>query len=232
MTIKYHYDIDQGTPEWHELRRGIITASAISSMLTAGGKIADNASSRRACYEIAIERITGFYEETPTTFAMARGHDDEQLAREVYAAHKEPVTECGFITNNRHGVMIGCSPDGLVGDNGGIECKSRLHAIQLEVILANAVPSEYVAQIQTCLLVSERDWWDFLSIPSFGGGKMLVKRVFPDLKYQKLLVEAAKTCEQRVSDIIGAYKKTLDRGDITLLDVPRREPEPADEVKL
>ena len=80
--------------------------------------------------------------------------------------------------------------------------------------------------------MSERDWWDFLSIPSFGGGKMLVKRVFPDLKYQKLLIEAAQTCEQRVADIIGAYKKTLDRGDITLLDVPRREPEPTDEVKI
>ena len=131
MTIQYHYDIEQGTDEWHDIRRGKITASSIKAMLTSKLAIADNETSRRAVLKIASERISGFTEETGTTFSMSRGHDDEVMAREIYSDHRDHVTECGFVTNNDHGVMICCSPDGLVGDYGGIEVKSRLHDLQV-----------------------------------------------------------------------------------------------------
>lgn len=232
MTITYHRDIEQGTEEWHKLRCGVITASTIKKMLTPTGKIANNDTSRRVVSEIAAERLSGFQEETCTTFAMMRGHDDEELAREVYAANVAPVDECGFITNDDHGFVIGCSPDGLIGEDGGFECKSRLHAIQIQTIIEGTVPDEFVAQIQTCLLVTGRKWWDFCSTPSFGGSKALLIRVTPDPVWQERLIEAATECERRVQETIAAYKAAIDNPSVRLLDIPRREPEPTDEVKL
>lgn len=232
MTTTYHTEIEQGTPEWHEIRCGVITASAIKHMLTATGKIANNETSRRVVAEIASERLSGYSEETATTFAMVRGHDDEELAREVYTANVAPVDECGFITNDEYGFVIGCSPDGLIGDDGGWECKSRLHAIQLQTIIDGTVPDEFMAQIQTCLLVSGRKWWDFCSTPSYGGSKALLVRVLPDPVWHARLIEAATECERRVQELIEAYQKAVDSPNVRLLDIPRRENEPTDEVKV
>lgn len=232
MPITYHYDIEQGTDEWHDLRRGKITASAIKAMLTATGKIADNETSRRVAYQLAAERINGFRDESPSSYHIERGHTDEAVARELYSEHIAPVTECGFVTNDDHGVVICCSPDGLVADHGGIEVKSRLHALQLQTVISGEMPKDYYAQVQTCLLVTGREWWDFISTPANGGGKMMVKTIYPDRVFQELLIEAAKTLEERIQGIIAHYEKSLDTDGITFINVPRQEPEPSCEVKL
>ena len=223
MTILYHYDIEQGTDEWHNIRRGKITASAIGAMLTPSRKIANNQGSREAVYRIAAERITDYTDETATTFAMQRGHDDEALARQIYTENTNaPVTECGFVMNDEHGVTICCSPDGLVHSEGGIEVKSRLHNLQLETILSGDVPAKFVAQIQTCLLVTGRKWWDFCSFPAFGGGKMMVKTCEVDLEWREILIEAATVCEQRVQEVLARYQEIVDKGEVMLFDAPRR----------
>lgn len=222
MTILYHYDIEQGTDEWHNIRRGKITASSIKAMLTAKRAIADNETSRRAVLKIASERITDYTEETGTTLSMQRGHDDEVTARQIYSEQVAPVTECGFVTNDDHGVMICCSPDGLVHSEGGIEVKSRLHDLQLKTILEHSTPDEYVAQIQTNLLVTGRKWWDFCSFPAFGGGKMMVKTCEVDLEWREILIEAATVCEQRVQEVLARYQEIVDKGEVMLFDAPRR----------
>lgn len=230
--IKVYKDIEQGTPEWHEARRGVITASKIGEMLTAKYAIADNAASRRAVYELASERMSGFTEEMPTTFAMQRGHDDEDFAISLYHEKCEPVERVGFVTNDILGVTIGCSPDALVGTYGGVECKSRLHAIQFETIISGEMPSDFLIQVQTCLLVTGREWWDFLSCPAFGGAKMMVKRIFPDKNIQSLIIDAACECESRVQKVISAYENAIKNPDIRFIDMARREPELSDEVRI
>ena len=40
--IRYHYDIEQGTPEWLSLRCGILTASEIKLIITPTLKVASN----------------------------------------------------------------------------------------------------------------------------------------------------------------------------------------------
>ena len=109
---------------------------------------------------------------------MLRGEWDEVEARIKYREHFGPVTECGFITNDDNGFVIGYSPDGLVGDDGLIECKSRRQRFQVKTISADQVPAEYMLQLQTGLLVTGRQWIDFVSY--CGGMPMYVKRVFPD----------------------------------------------------
>ena len=232
MTIKIYEHIEQGTEEWHEVRRGVITASKVGAMLTATGKIANNATSRRAVLELASERLSGFTEETATTYAMRRGHDDEELAIEIYSEKVAPVRRVGFVTNDEYGLLIGCSPDGLVGEDGGVECKSRLHAIQLQTIIDGVVPDEFKVQIQFSMLVLNRPWWDFISAPAFGGSKIMLIKTEPDLSMKSLLIDAAHECERRVKEAIAEYQNRIADGSLRFLDMPRREPEISDVVRL
>ena len=66
---------------------------------------------------------------------MLRGIEDEVEARILYAAQYAPVQDMGFITNDRWGFTLGFSPDGLIGDDGFLECKSRRQKFQVQTII-------------------------------------------------------------------------------------------------
>lgn len=201
--ITYHHDIEQGTPEWHELRRGVLTSTAIKTLITPTGKLADNDKTRAHVYEVAAQRITGRTEDTYLSFDMMRGHTEEMLARPLYARHYSPVTECGFITNNSLGFLVGYSPDGLVGEDGLIEIKSAKAKIQVERITNGGMPNEHYAQVQTGLWVTGRKWCDFISYSN--GMKMMVVRVNVDPAYHALIEQAAVAFEAKVNEVITAY---------------------------
>lgn len=203
MNPTYHFDIDQGLPEWHDLRRGMLTSTAIKTLITPTGKLADNDKTRAHVYEIAAQRITGRTEESFQSFDMMRGHAEEVLARDLYAKHYAPVKECGFVVNQSLGFAVGYSPDGLVGEDGLIEIKSAKSRIQVERIATGGVPTEHIAQIQTGLWVTGRAWCDFIS---YGNGmKMMVYRLFADPSYHALIEQAARTFETKVAEVIAAY---------------------------
>ncbi len=157
---------------------------------------------------LVAERITGWSDPVFTTQNMFRGVLDEPIARKVYAEHYGAVTEVGFIVRDDWGFSIGYSPDGLVGDDGLIEIKSRLSRIQLTSILAGDVPAENVAQIQCGLLVSGRKWCDYVS---FCGGMPLWKtRVYPDPEWQRAIVEAVIQFEENAAAMIADYRAAVD----------------------
>lgn len=201
--IKYHYDIEQGTPEWHDIRRGVLTSTAIKTLITPTGKLADNDKTRAHVYEVAAQRITARTEDNYMSFDMMRGHTEEILARELYAKHYAPVTECGFITNDSLGFTVGYSPDGLVGEDGLIEIKSAKAKIQVQRIVDVVVPIEHYAQVQTGLWVTGRQWCDFISYSN--GMKMMVVRVNADPAYHALIEQAAKAFEAKVAEVMMAY---------------------------
>ena len=215
--IRYHHDIEQGSEEWHALRCGIPTASEIRLMITQSLKTASNNKERAHLFELLGQRITGYTEPRYISDDMLRGYDDEIEARIRYAEHFAPVTECGFITNDDHGFVIGYSPDGLVDDDGLIECKSRRQKFQVETILADRVPEEYMLQIQTGLLVTGREWLDFVSYCA--GLPMYVKRVFPDARYQEAIIAAATDFERRLQEAQQKYAAWLDRQPVVITTV-------------
>lgn len=188
-------------------------------IITPTGKVANNDKTRTHAYELAFQRITGFVEPQYVSDAMLRGQDDEIYARAAYAEHYAPVTETGFITNDQWGFTIGYSPDGLVGDDGLIECKSRLGKYQVQTIATNEVPDEYMLQLQTGLLVTGRKWIDFISYS--GGLPMFVKRVLPDLELQDAIIAAATAFETRIAEITQEYHATL--ATMKLIPTERRE---------
>ena len=199
----YHNDIEQGTDAWLAIRNGILTASEIKLIMTPTRKPANNDKSRAHIWEIAAQRISGHTEPRFITDDMIRGHNDEILARDLYSEKYAPVTECGFITRLIGGVTFGYSPDGLVGDDGLIEIKSRRQRYQVETIMSGQVPAEYMAQIQTGLMVTGRAWLDFISYSA--GLPMFVSRVYPDFTYQAAITEAAIEFDEAVEAIIDTY---------------------------
>ena len=205
--IRYHYDIEQGTPEWLALRCGILTASEIKLIMTPTLKVASNDKERAHLFELLAQRITDYTEPRFVSDDMLRGHEDEIEARIKYAEHYAPVKECGFITRNMGGIVIGYSPDGLVGDDGLIECKSRRQKYQVETIMADEVPAEYMLQIQAGLLVSGRQWLDFISYSA--GLPMFVKRVLPDERYRAAIIAAATEFENRLQLALDRYQSAL-----------------------
>lgn len=208
MSLHTYNDIEQGTEEWLALRRGIVTASTVGQLITAKTlKPADNDYSRALTALLVSERITGWTESTWVNADMQRGIDDEPRARDLYSETYEPVTEVGFLVRDDWGFSIGFSPDGLVGEDGLIECKSRKPRKHLQTILAGEVPPENIAQIQCGLLVSGRSWCDYLSFAS--GMPLWRKRVTPDLRWFDAIIAAVTKFEATAEDMIAQYNKAV-----------------------
>ena len=179
MSLHEHADLIQGSDEWLAARRGIVTASVVGQLITPKTiKPASNDTSRALTTLLVAERITGWTDPVYVSDDMLRGTMDEPVARDIYARHFAPVTELGFMTRDDWGWSIGYSPDGLVGDDGLIEVKSRRAKKHVATVLADQVPLENMAQIQAGLLVSGRAWCDYISY--CGGMPMWIKRVHPD----------------------------------------------------
>lgn len=222
MGIVYHNDLIQGSDEWLAQRCGILSASEMKNIITPTLKVANNDKTRAHAYELAFQRITKFVEPQYVSDAMLRGQEDEIYARAAYEQHYAPVTETGFVTNDRWGFVIGYSPDGVVGDDGLIECKSRCGKYQVQTVSRDEVPDEYRIQLQTALLVSERKWIDFISY--CGGLPMFVKRVDPDPEVQEAIIAAAIAFEARVAEIEREYRATI-AAMPKLIPTERREAE-------
>jgi hypothetical protein len=157
-------DFPQRSPEWHAARLGRLCASDAKDML-ATIKSGEAAARKHLRMRLALERLTqsppdpGFM-----SAAMQRGIDKEIDARLAYeAATGVLVNPVSFIASDA--LMIGCSPDGLIDDDGGLELKcpeSATHAGYLRMDTRQC-PAEHVAQIKHSLLVTGRAWWDFAS---------------------------------------------------------------------
>ena len=164
---------------------------------------ANTDTARALTLSLVAERITGHVEPVIPSRDMERGTLDEPYARDIYSERYEPATEVGFMVREFDGYKIGYSPDGLVGENGLIEIKSRKQKIQLKAFLDDAVPAENMAQIQTGLLVSGRLWCDYVSYS--GGMPLYVKRVYPDQRWFDAIHAAAEQFEKNAADIIDTY---------------------------
>ena len=228
MALHTYDDVEQGTEEWLALRRGIVTASTVGQLLTATGRPANNDTSRRLTLALVAERITGESEPTYMNDDMLRGHLEEPIARDFYAEHfadGELVTTTGFMVNDGYGWQLGFSPDGLVGDHGLIEIKAPRAKAHLATFLADAVPDRHMAQIQAGLLVSGREWCDFVSW--FGGQPPFVKRVYAQPKWTEAIVNAVADFEQVAEDMTHRYDLAT-RG----LPATERRIELTDEIKV
>ncbi len=206
--VKTFHEIEQRTDEWFEQRRGIITASAVGLLIT--GKTlapADNEISRGLVAQVAAERITGHVDFTAQSIDMARGVEDEPWAIDAYSEHKAPVEPCGFMVRSWDGGQLGYSPDGLVGDDGLIEVKSRRGKKQVQTVLSGVVPAENYAQCQAGLFVSGRAWLDYVSYAA--DMHLFVVRVYPSQTWFDALQAAVEAFEVAVTSTVDTYRQAV-----------------------
>lgn len=210
MTLKVYDQLAQGTDEWLEARRGIVTASEVHKLLTAKGDIANNQTSRGYIAQLAAERITGHVEPFYATRDMERGNVEEVYARQAYEEHHHAsVDEVGLMVRDLGGgVLLGYSPDGLVDEDGGIEIKSRKARIQIDTIF-NGVPPSTIPQLLAGFIVSGRDWIDYCSYSN--GMPFWVRRVGrADHDLEQAIIQAVKQAEVAINDLITEYQTKVE----------------------
>lgn len=196
--------MEQGSAEWLQARLGIATSSELDCLLVNGkGEGGFGVAAYTYMDQLIGERITGEAAEIPfQTKATIRGHEQEGIANGLYEALEGvSVQSAGIILN--HG--MGYSPDGLIGDDGLIEIKTKLPKFQVGVILSGEVPKEHVTQCQSGLWISGREWIDFISF--WPGMPLFVKRMHRDEKLIEKMAERVSTfyeiLENRMNRVLG-----------------------------
>lgn len=199
-------DVEQRSDEWLALRCGIPTASNFDRIITpASGKPSTSATAYRR--ELLAEWITGVPSGPPSSGWMQRGTEMEPEARSFYEFDSDcEVQEAGFVFLDER-QLVGCSPDGLVGDDGGIEIKCPAPHTHVGYLIDARMPTAYIPQVQGLLWVTGRKWCDFISYhPDM---EPLIVRVMRDEDY---IGRMATLIETFVATMLQERELLLARG--------------------
>lgn len=195
-------NFEQCSQEWFAARLGRPSASQFDKIITTKGERSKQRT--KYMYQLAGERISGAREESYTNAAMQRGTEMEPEARSLYELlHDVQVDQVGMCYKDE-ARLFSCSPDGLVGDNGGLEIKCPSMAVHIEYLIGGKLPTDYFQQVHGSLLITGREWWDFASY--YPGIKPLIVRVYPDEKFLAALEsELILFCEE-LADVVEKIK--------------------------
>ena len=162
FTTEDRIAVQQGTPEWHQLRAGKVTASRVADIL-AKTKTGPSASRQNYLIELAIQRTTGIIAESYSNAAMEWGTQTEPQARVAYEVNTNNFVDQVAFIDHPTIAWFGCSPDGLVSDRGLVEIKCPNSATHWEYFKSKEPPKKYFIQMQAQMAVTGRDWCDFIS---------------------------------------------------------------------
>ena len=191
-------EAEQGSEEWLAARVGRPSASQFHKLVTSKGKASTSAD--KYIDLMISERLTGRSELIFVTDAMQRGTDLEPEARAYYElVTGNEVEEVGFILDDSG--EFGCSPDGLVGYDGGVEIKCPAAHNHVAWARKGVCPSKHYAQVQGCMYITGRKWWDFMSYhPDI---KPLIVRVERD---EEFITNLAEQILLAVTEIISEVR--------------------------
>ena len=203
---------EQGSPEWFAARLGKVTASRVADVLP---KIKEGESASRKNYkaDLVAERLTKQKTLGFSSTAMQWGVETEHQARAAYEVTTGDFVEQIAFVDHPAIVNFGCSPDGLVGDDGLIEIKCPNTATHLEYLEADAPPKKYFIQMQSQMAVTGRKWCDFVSFdPRLPDGlELLIVRVNRDDKYIKIMEDEVSKFLQEVDNKVESLTKRNDK---------------------
>ena len=200
--VKYavRADFAQRTDEWYTTRLGKLTASKAQAIGNCGKGL------ETLCWEKAAEILTGKGHEQLENADITRGIELEDEARGAYTLETGNLVEqVGFV---EYGEYAGCSPDGLVNDDGGIEIKCKNDVNHIKLMVERKIDSGYMWQVQMNLLVTDRKWWDFVSYnPNFTDNPLIIIRVYPEKEMQDKLKEGIRIGAKRIKEILSEVEK-------------------------
>lgn len=227
--MKIHRDISQGSLEWNALRAGKVTASELDRLVSPLGKVRTGDGPRSYLMEKVAEAWTGTTLPTAVFWDGDQGQFLEEFARPAFTFETGmEVEQVGFISSDDG--RMGCSPDGLIGADCGLEIKCAHIEKHVGYLLAGVVPPDYVLQVQGSLYVTGFPTWKFFSFRR--GLPPLILTVEPDEKIQEAIAEAVAafteamdTALARLTELNGGVRPERP----TLAPMPLFNPPPQEE---
>ncbi len=233
-------DCVQGTDTWWEAKRGVPSASNFDQIITPK-KMTASASQipfiTRLIEDIKNPSPNYFTTQGgPVNAATDYGRATEDEARRWYEIQPEAgkVTQVGFCLTDDG--RFGCSPDGLVDPDGGLELKCPTRHVHLLYLLAGVLPLEYKCQVHGCLVVTGRKWWDFVSyckdeekfrvrvVPDAFTQAMRIQMEVFDVKFQAAK-KRFKVTAQDEEPLTDLTKQTVEEHVRQLLEIERQMPD-------
>jgi len=208
------HDVEQNSDEWYLLRAGKVTASSLSKVMANYGK-AFGEPAKKYAVDIALQQLTGSTSGGGySNEHMARGHEEEPLARMAYEdRYFCDVSNGGFFEDGD----TGTSPDGLVGSDGIIEIKSAIPSVHYARIAKQSFDSAYKWQLVGHLKITGRDWVDFISYCSdFPEDKSL----YVHRSYREDFTEEFKMVDGRLDEfrkVIASSKQVILNNDYSII---------------
>jgi len=198
--VKIYKNIEQGTPEWHELRKGKMTASHANTISVAGKGL------ETYVYEIVAGMLSSAEPENFVSKDMERGNELEAQARVMYELETgNKVEEVGFVEIDEYS---GASPDGLIGDDGGLEIKCHNDKNHLLLMLTGkeGIKKDYIMQMQMNMFASDRLWWIMCAYnPNFTNSLLIYKIERDEVIMEKLKLGLSKG-RVMIQDILDKIK--------------------------
>ncbi len=197
-------DHKQRSPAWLRARTGLPTASKAGRLITPAKYAPVSGKAARAFLaEMLAECVIEAPCDSVDSGWMDRGTELEPRALEWYELTRGvDVQAVGLCLNDER--TFGFSPDGLVGDDGGVEikCLSAKHHMRAWLDL-DAVYREYRLQVQSSLWASGRAWWDLVFYnPRIDS---VVYRATPDPKFAEAFAPVLKTFTTRLAEARERY---------------------------
>lgn len=196
---------EQGTYEWHALRAGRFTATDALELIPNLKNGKAKAGLETLAYEIAAFKLTGQLPEIVTSAAMERGKMLEPKARKAYVeATGQDVQTVGFCAVDD---LVGCSPDGLVGEKGLIEIKCKTGPHHLYAVANDWVDPKHDWQMQFQMLVTGRVWCDYVLFnPDFAPNSLYIKTIKRDEEKIAKLQEGLAIGRKLVNEFIKKFE--------------------------
>lgn len=159
--MKIH-SVAQGELAWLKLRIGKVTASELGNLVTPEFK--ERTGEMRHTY--ICEKLAESWRGMPlpgfNVFDTEQGEILETEAIPWFAlTFSQRVRQVGFIESDDG--LCGCSPDGLLGEDNGLEVKCPSAQVHVKYLLGGCVPKDYLAQVHGSMFVTGFPRWTFLS---------------------------------------------------------------------
>ncbi len=195
--MKVYDKIEQASLDWLRLRIGKVTASEFDNLVTMDftprkGDTPETYLCTKVAEAWRGEPLPGF-----GSFSTDQGSIlEEEIIPWYNLEFDTEIQRVGFIEGDDG--RCGCSPDGLLGDDGGIELKAPAAHTHVKYLKRGAVPNDYIAQVHFSMFVTGRKWWKFVSY----------RRKFPALV---LTIDRDESICARIASVLSRFYIDYDK---------------------
>lgn len=196
------YNCEQGSEEWLKCRLGKLTGSVAHTIATNGKGL------ETLCLEKATEILTGIIPDGYKNDAMQHGNDYEAEARSIYELETgNTVIQVGFCEDNE---FVGVSPDGLIGDDGLIEIKCPTDKTYTQYLIDGVIKPEYYSQMQMQMLITNRNWCDYVVYNPNFKKTIIIKRVKADKEHMEKIGAGLGYGMRKIKEIVEKANKNME----------------------